>query len=503
MSRQCDGAVTRLKKELFLRHAWFLALFVLAGVALPFGIREGNDWGGDFAVYILEARNFAEHRPFYETSYVPTPESLVHHPAVYPPLASLLLAPVYAVRGLDYRSMKLVLALFLWLSFPLYYVIGCRRGVKPGAMAVILLLFVLSPLVLSLEQTVGSDFIFVFISALSLLTIDEIYRREWDIRRPLFAGVLAATLLFLCYLTRAAGLAMIGGFAAYELRRSRRVRVFSLIAGGITATAFLLYTNFLFDARGQYGSQFVRNPAIWAHNAIAYLQTPAVVWAAAPAVIRYPLAAVTLCLAIAGFARRLRRPTLVEFYFALSVAVLVVYFVSDRRYMLPVIPFMLMYAAEALDTLMSRIESTRPDWKSAWRIGLATCLLVALATSFANLRVAETGPVRDGVSQPSFAELCDFLRLNIPPDGLILSWNPRVLALYTGKHSALYPQDSSPEIFQRALPASGSRFLVFHQQDLDRQSLSPYLNYAGPRLGKRFENSDFQVFAIPDSPNRP
>ena len=492
-----------MTRNFFRRHALFFTVFALIGVALPFGIRDGNDWGGDFAIYILQARNFAEHKPFYQTPYVATPESLGHQPAIYPPLASLLVAPVYAARGLDYRSMKLVLALFLWLSLPLYYGIGCRRGVKPVAMVVILLLFILSPLVLSVEQSVGSDFVFVFISALALLMIGEIYRRGWDTTHAVISGILAAVLLFLCYLTRATGLALIAGFVAYDLWRARRIRVFGLVAAGLIAVAFLVYTRFLFDARGQYGSQFVMQPRVWALNAIAYLETPAVIWGAAPAVIRYPLAVLTLGLAAAGMARRLRRPELAEFFLAVWLVVLLAYVISDRRYMLPAIPFMLMYAAEALDMLMYRIEGTRPDWKSTWRFGLATCVLVAIATSFANLRVAETGPIRDGVSQPSFAELCDFLRLNIPADGLILSWNPRVFAFYTGKHSALYPQDSSPAIFERALPASSSRFLVFHQQDLDRQSLSPYLNYAGPRLGKRFENSDFQVFAIPDSPNRP
>src|SRR5579884_448991 len=209
-------------------------LILLAIVSLA-SMRPGHDWGGDFAVYVMEARNIATHQPFNSSSYIATPESLQHHPAIYPPMTALVLAPVYALRGLDYTAFKTVLTIFVILSFPLYYILARWRGIPPAGAAAIVVIFGLCPLLWQMNQHVGSDGLFLFFAALALVGIALIYRRSWDVNYPVAAAVVTAVLLVLTYITRATGLALVLAFALTELLRARRVRVFAIVALGLTA----------------------------------------------------------------------------------------------------------------------------------------------------------------------------------------------------------------------------------------------------------------------------
>ena len=472
------------------RHPVFAVLFVIAGITLPFGIREGNDWGGDFGIYIQQARNFSEHRPFYQSSYVPTDESLLHQPAVYPPLSSLILAPVYGSRGLDYRAMKLAQMAFLWFSLPLYYAIGLRRGISGLNLCCALTLFLLTPTLHVIGQSVGSDYIFLFFSALALLVIDVIYDKKWDQTSPVLAGTATAIVILMCYFTRATGMALIGGFALYDLWRARRIRWFNVSTGFFIAACLAGYLFYMRNAGGQYGSQFRMQPRIWADNGIAYLKLPAAIWAGSPAAVRYPVAFAALCVTLTGIARRFTNPALPEFYFGLWLAVLLTYSVSDTRYMLPAIPFLLMYAAETL-----QVYAGNPS--RVVRLAAVAVTSIALATSAANLRIIPTGPITEGATQPSFADLCAFLKSHTPDDGIILSSNPRVIALYTEKKSAQFPFKATESAFESSLPPASAHLLVFYNHDLDRQLLTPYLAAAAGRISLQFENADFRVFAIP------
>lgn len=473
------------------RHAAFSVVFILLGTLFFLSIREGNDWGGDFAIYILEARNIATHRALSDSTYVMTADSARNHPAVYPPVSSLAIAPVYALRGIDYKSFKRVLTFFLWISLLFYYSFGCDRGIPPTVMAVLLLIFGLAPLVFTLGTYVGSDAMFLCTGGAAVFAIDRIYRRRWDELRPVAAACLTAALLTLCYLTRAAGLALIVGFCAGELWRARRIRLFGAASLALTAAALFVCTRFLYRASAQYASQFVLQPRQWLENAIGYLQTPALLWVTAPALLRYSISSAALLLVLLGFARRLRKPEMVEFSALAWMAMLTGYWLNDKRYVLPMLPFAEMYAAEALIFLLARMQPARRQ-----KLSLAACGAVAVLVSLGNLRAFDRTPVREGVTDSAFVGVCYFLRTQTAADALILSWNPRIFALCTEKSSALYPRESQPAEFAQKIPGRGSRYLVLHKRDDDYGRLGPYLKYASPHLRVVFENAEFRVYAI-------
>jgi hypothetical protein len=471
------------------RHLVFLIVLSFL-TFLYFGtIREGHDWGGDFSIYIMQARNIAEHRPFYESLYVPTAESLRDHPAVYPPLTSLILAPVYRAYGLDYRAMKATLMAFLLASLVFYYALAWRRGLPPSVSALIIFSFAVCPLVVMGKESVASDGVFLFFAGATLVLVDFVYERKWDQRAPIAAAFAVAILLMLSYSARATGLALILGFVLTEMIRARRVRLFGAAAGGLTAIAVLGYTKAVFHAAREYGNQFVFAPGILAAHAVYYLKAPALIWAGSPSLVRYGLAVVALVLAASAFFRCLRRPTILEFYVVVYCGVIVVYVTENPRYTLPVLPIVLIYATLGLVWTGERLSERR----EIRRLGFIVCAGLTLGASLLNLRLLETGPIEDGIRRPDFLAACSFLRDQTPQDSIVLSWNPRVFALYTNKASRLYPQTTDAARFEASLPRSAPVFLVYYAHDLDDRMLTPYLKAASSRCDLVFDQGAFRI----------
>jgi hypothetical protein len=124
---------------------------------------------------------------------------------------------------------------------------------------------------------------------------------------------------------------------------------------------------------------------------------------------------------------------------------------------------------------------------------LAAFAAVTLAATAFNLRHVETGAIAEGVLKPSFAEVCSFLRDRTPADATIVSWNPRVFALYTDKTSAAYPRTADPKAFEARMPGTDPMFLVVYRRQEDYGRLMHAFAGTGTRWKLVYDNSDFRV----------
>jgi hypothetical protein len=468
-------------------------LVVLTGALYRMTLRQGHDWGGDFSIYIMHARNIVEGRPYLESSYVVTPESAVHHPPTYPPVFPLLLAPFYAWYGLNYAVLKSVVQACFALSLAFYYLVGRIRGGQIWESAVAAAAFGLSGLVLSLKESVISEGTYALFSGASLWAALLIYGKGWDRSRPVTAGLLLACLFLLSYGTRAAGLGLLAGFWIPEALRVRRVRLFALTVSGVFLAGTFLAAATVYDFRS-YGNQFASDWAEYWRNAVYYLRSPASLWSGAPEWLRYPLAGGGLLLAGTEMIRRsLKGSSIVEWYSWVSIVMVLVYTAGrSPRYLAGFLPLFVLYMMEGARHWSGRFGSLQ---RLRFRTALAAALVAGMAF---NLSALERGPIREGVEQPTFVALCQFLKSDMTQDDVVVSWNPRVLALYTGRRSAEYPRTTSREEFARGLARLGATHLVLyrhHEEDLFW--LRPFLQNEAGTARVVYENPDFRVYRLP------
>src|ERR1700709_10058 len=140
------------------RATVIVALLIMFGCYLSLQ-REGNDWGGDFALYIMHARNIANLHSYADTPFLYTPEAL-QSPQTYPPMLPLLLAPVFRIFGLNYAAFKAEMVALLMLSLWPVYCLARRR--TPDTSFWLVLLIGLSVPWLFLKDHISSEAPYLF-----------------------------------------------------------------------------------------------------------------------------------------------------------------------------------------------------------------------------------------------------------------------------------------------------------------------------------------------------
>jgi hypothetical protein len=477
--------------------ALVLALTLFLGVLYGVTQRDGHDWGGDFSVYLQHARNLVEGKPYRTFTFQVTAESGVNHPGSYPPLFPVLLAPIYARVGLDYRALKMVPAALFLVSWILYYAAARVWGAARWQAALAVLITGASGIVLPLKESIVSDSSYLVFGALAVLTLLLLERRGWDQSHPVAAGSVAGVVIFVSYAARSVGLAFLPALVLYDLWKFRKPRGFSICAILLFAALLIPYTLFLYDSRS-YGSQFQPDLSMYAANVNHYLRIMAAVWTGAPAWLRYPAAGIFLLLALIGWAKSVRsEPSIVDFSTLSFTGMVVVYTAGNApRYLLPVVPFLLLYSFRGLDAVVN-YQGLAARFQPM-RLARLSVVLLALTATAVNAWNQPRGPITEGVAKPTFLAACDYLRANTSDRNLIIAWNPRVIAFYTGRPTALFPHSHDMSRFEQELNALGAtHILVYSREDVPSADVGwfdRYYAYAADRLRLVHENGEFKVY---------
>ncbi|HSJ86083.1 MAG TPA: hypothetical protein VK909_02660, partial [Anaerolineales bacterium] len=181
-----------------MRYALLIGI-ILASLFLGAStLTRGHEWGDDFASYIMQAesiwhgttREFVQHNSItiFESSNQIGP---IAYPWGYP----LILAPVYALKGIHPLALKLP-GLMFYAGFLacLYWLMQPRLGQAESFL--IVGLFAFNPLLLGFLDQILSDIPFLFFSTLALLFMEG--TRKFTTRQLVITGIL----IFLAYLIR-------------------------------------------------------------------------------------------------------------------------------------------------------------------------------------------------------------------------------------------------------------------------------------------------------------
>ena len=94
----------------------------------------------------------------------------------------------------------------------------------------------------------------------------------------------------------------------------------------------------------------------------------------------------------------------------------------------------------------------------------------------------------------TFTATSEFIRRNLQPDALIVSWNPRVLALYTDRRSVWYPETNAAELDRYLDRIAADYVLVYLAGEEDMRWLAPLIVREPERFTPVFRNVDFALY---------
>jgi hypothetical protein len=479
--------------------ALVLGVLLVVGMVHVGALRPGQDWGGDFAMYVAHARNLAEGRPYAETGYVYNPDYATVGPPTYPPVCPLLLAPVCLVYGPDLEAMKPVMIAAL-LVFLLFVFLVLRKELPAGQAAAIVALVGLNRCFLGDANSIRSDLPFMAILYAAIYVIQKAYGNP-DADRPRPGCVLLAALLIVAaYGARTVGIVLLPSLLVYELVRYRRITRWA-VAATLLVGAVLAAKSVLVPGDTGYLDQYDVGLGVFLQNGMGYAAEFAAFWhnGYSKPIGAALFAAVTV-LAVLGYVSSVRRRvTFLEIFPIFYVlAVLAFPGFAGRRYLQPIFPLYLFYAARGLQ-LAWLVD--RPALRRAAVAAMLLAVAATYAASFTNLQL----DFAEGISRPESVALFDYVAQQTEADDVIVFIKPRVMALLTSRRSAAYhmPDDDARlwEFFDRI----GATHLVVVDSDEAMalaesperiEYLRAFARRNAARLAPVFTNRDFSVYRI-------
>jgi hypothetical protein len=403
-------------------------------------LRPGHQWGDDFAHYILQAKHLVTLHEFVAREYIPNPDALNLGPQTLPPGLSVILAPVYAAFGLNLAAMKIVLILIF--TGGLYFLDGlfADRLPQPWRYALILLVG-LSPYVFSLRDEIETEKAFVALLLLTLWLTKRAFSPTGA--RSMKLAILIGICVFGMCATRNTGLAILPVFPLLDLlnSRPRRITWFSIT---IILTAGLLLSPIiiLLHTTSGYAHLFNFSPLWIAQSALAFAKRFEIFWWGKdprwPGNVTLVLVAVLAALGLFRDVRKHVGPA--ELFLPCYLAVILPYFSPGfQLYLLPLYPLLVGYALIGFFNLAG-------GWRyrsAAIALGMSAVALL-FGTAFWK---TNWGPIREGLEDPEFAAVCDFIHDKTVSTEIVVFRKPRLLALLTEHPSTVYPMhlDRDPE----------------------------------------------------------
>lgn len=466
-------------------------------------IREGHEWGDDFGLYILHARNIAEGIDYQKTGYVYNPSFPAIGPITYPPIFPLLLASVYKFFGMNLTAMKVMVILTFILSLPIIFLLFKNDLPGPYLVALVVI-FGFNPYFWEFKENIVSDLPFLPIVCLSLLLIQRAYQPERMNKRRTLDVFLIGLTIYLAYGARSPGLLLIPCLWLHDLIRFRRPTAF-VVKITCLAGAAIVAQNLFFHSDSSYlspfgvgsgsyteRSQFILSSSL--NNLVVYTRALSDIWENGYSkILRVSLFLSVSGLAIAGYLARIRdKITHYEIFLVLYLAaIIVVPIPAGTRYLFPIIPLYLFYAFRGVQAV-----SRREEVKSRVFMVMVAVILAIYVAQYTKL---DFGHIREGIGKSDTRQLFDYLKKTTSDDDVVIFRKPRAMALFTGRKTAAahQPKDDR-ELWSYFLQIKAS-YLVLGPEDLDPDYYMYFKRFVGlysDQLREVYANTDFKVYRI-------
>ena len=483
------------------RFAFFMAIMLLPLFFI--NVRDSHDWGGDFAMYIMQAENIVQGIPQSETPYIYNPDNAVLGPPAYPIGFPLILSPVYAIFGNSIFALTLWVTCFLF-GLGLIMSVFLRRYFSDLLTFFLVMILIYNPWTLSMKLEIMSEFPFAFLLLL-VVCLFEKYSKG-----PFWAGIIIAILGGLLISIRVIGFVFPLAVLVFAIRKrfidKDKTPVTKCVCGFLVAVGsvlvYLLLNKLIFAVPQAEGSSYA---GIWGHEKLyatlllnlAYYAEQFKFffspwggsWNFLPLILKAVIFTFTLLGMIKSFFRRLElADMIVILYFA--ILLIYPYRHAGIRFLFPVLPFLLIYLVRGLETV--RIYQNIK--KSVKVLFLGSLVLVSYLNMFSYI-LRTDHQVIQGPQEEVSIDAFEHISENTAEDAVVLFAKPRVLALYTGHRSLGNVKGSEPqEIAQLIMKNDVSYVLV--QNEISDNAIKDFIYRQDGLCEYSWSNEKFVLYKV-------
>ena len=480
------------RKSLFIGLLGIIALFHVLT------IRNGQGWGDDWAQYVAHAKNLAEGKPYDETGYIYN-EAARYAPRIYPPGFPLLLAPIYALRGLDLEALKIPVIVSLIGTLIMFAALATRwDGAASALIATALAGF--HPFFRDFKNHILSDLPFAFLLLIAIAASERILDAEKDNRADFRWGLLVGVTWWLAYSVRTVAVVLPIAFVLVALPRATpRSRIIAPLGAFLLLAALQAL---ILRGPGDYLQQFSFQPDLILEHSRQYLADlrSKVDPQAGPHVARvvfWTLTAFSLFGALRIWKAGHPLPVVFAVLYALTVVVWPFY--EGSRMLIPLILFYILGCVVGMRAAFSRRRGLRYSM-------FAAAGILILTVYIQGYRRVETVYEAQRIESPTSRSLFQVLRTETPDSSVLIFKKPRALALYTNRRAAVYAPGQMNDPWRFVEKIRATHFISVRPSRQDSQFVAALKQDRPNAVRELFANDQFAVYQLsaapPDPPDR-
>ena len=478
-----------------MRHTLLAIIIAVSLILAACTLRRGHQWGDDFAWYILQAQSILNGTTdqFMEQSAFTNTQSTTHvGPLAYPWGYPLILAPVFAVKGISPLALKLPGLLFYAGFLVCLYLLMQNRLTQIESLIVVAV-FAFNSLFIEFLDQILSDIPFLFFSTLSLLLLTQKGRLGY--LRYVWIG---AAIFFTTFL-RVTGILLLGCFLIVEFfrllnHRNDRAAMLEIIRRSfIVCIVFILLwivNLLLFPSGGEsYFSQYSQLIETAKTLALGYFYVFGSFFGDTSG-WRYVYYFVLIFFLIGVWIKRKQEPIFILFFLFWMIVHITYPYWQGPRYIFPLLPILIYFAFEGMKFLINRMpEGYRLTGQRAfhgfWILIAGMFLLRSGINAYQNLQNDRS---INGPFDPYSLEVYDYIKEKTPSNSVVVFFKPRVMVMMTG-----HPTIMSTEC-DRILKGD---YLVLSRKVGENQQIPPEdIDACNLPLDQVLKNNRFVVYEI-------
>ena len=461
--------------------------------------KHSHDWGDDFAQYIHQAINITNGTPQSETGYIFNPENFIGPPA-YPIGFPLMLSPVYALFGNDIHAFGTFISVML-VAMSVVFFFFYRNRLSFLVSLLLTMIIVFNPWTMKFKGEVMSDIPFTFFMFLAILGYRRSKESYWylilcgiisgfTIHVRSIGWVLPLSFVFDYLITT-----VIPGFRNEEKIGVKDHLIFLGRYGLPLSFAFLALKSF-FPLPGGYtrladwenfGTVFLRHLSYNVssiHYFFSYYDVGD--WN----FLSFITACSFLVLGVIGFIKKIvEQFDYLDFLFSIYLFIIVIFPYGDAgiRYLLPLIPFFMIYTVSAFKSFGMKINK-----KIA---GICLAILVFAEYRYTFFAVVNCNCESPGPFEKESVEAFQYIKSNTPASARFLFFKPRSLALYGERSSYVNCPNDGVEAMNKKLRDNHINYILVHNE-LSDDSLKALVGKKPAAFIEEWENSKFSLYKV-------
>jgi hypothetical protein len=475
-----------------MKNIIIIALVFLSVFINFLSFTKVQDWGDDFAGYVIQAKTV--HYGSYSEleSNIKRNDFILNYPWGFP----VLISPVITFFANNIIVIKIYI--YLFFIFSLIIVFYLFREEKETALLTILLLSS-CPFFWDFKNYILADIQNLFFVLITLLVANRFLIKGHAIVNNYFTCFLIGALVFVSYMVRNQSLVLLPAIMLVQFIKSRRFffRVKTLLQIGIPPVIFLLLlyiSKRLIPIQSvSYLNQYTNlalGKTVW-NNIFYYLKVWQELFAITDVIknVNTIFTAFFLIIVFIGAIATLKKNILFIIFFGGSMLlVLISPFYQGVRYLIPLVPFLFYFFITGFRYVIFHFYMKHKLKQLAFYsvIGIISFLSIKTIAVY-TYEASKSGEEAEGPYKKTSVAVLNFIRNNTNKNEIIGFCKPRAMLLYTGRNAVI--PASYDECIKKKID-----YLVYYKNAIGEQLPQDSIRSHASTFNEVFRNDDFIVF---------